>query len=201
MDMSGSNYLNLLPMLIFLIKIIELQYTVCKSYLGLLYIKAAFKNKIISMKAKFSPQILIKIKIKGKLFEPIIYVNICHKNNLIIVLLTKCILGTSNSTLLSLNRTLTVTTYMSWPLKKRVVRGTAYTILLILWILSDSYFKSFLTVCFTKKCSSIIRGLHCTVRNCNWLLLSLLFDRKIQPTKTLNMLFLYVGFIVLKKFP
>ena len=107
MDMSGSNYLNLLPMLIFLIKIIELQYTVCKSYLGLLYIKAAFKNKIISMKAKFSPQILIKIKIKGKLFEPIIYVNICHKNNLIIVLLTKCILGTSNSTLLSLNRTLT----------------------------------------------------------------------------------------------
>ena len=30
-------------------------------------------------------------KIKGKLFEPIIYVNICHKNNLIIVLLTKCI--------------------------------------------------------------------------------------------------------------
>ena len=130
MDMSGSNYLNLLPMLIFLIKIIELQYTVCKSYLGLLYIKAAFKNKIISMKAKFSPQILIKIKIKGKLFEPIIYVNICHKNNLIIVLLTKCILGTSNSTLLSLNRTLT--TYMSWPLKKRVVRGTAYT---IVWLL------------------------------------------------------------------
>ena len=134
--MSGSNYLNLLPMLIFLIKIIELQYTVCKSYLGLLYIKAAFKNKIISMKAKFSPQILIKIK--GKLFEPIIYVNICHKNNLIIVLLTKCILGTSNSTLLSLNRTLT--TYELAAQKESCPRNCLYNFTNIVNIIKEMFF-------------------------------------------------------------